>query len=307
MHRTTNYANNIFEQPWWLDIVAPGQWREIFVRDDKENVIARQAIVTNKNNVLMPRLTPTLGIWMIDNVLDDYGAQKKIIKTLSEEIQDYKNVLIRLSPENKYILPYRWNGYIMEPKFTYRIKDLHDLDKIYKGFHKTAKKNIKSAKNKVSISENLDIDELWEMLNKTFEVQNRKNPMSKELVYRIVRCCESNGHGKYFSAKDSEGHVHSCGYFVYDEKACYYLLGATDAQYRSSGAQSFVIWEAIQFAAKHSQVFDFEGSMVEGIENFFRQFGGECTAIYEIRRQSLYKEIFLLLKPKIKRLIGYKV
>ena len=30
---TTPYANSLFEQPWWLDAVAPGQWEEALVTD----------------------------------------------------------------------------------------------------------------------------------------------------------------------------------------------------------------------------------------------------------------------------------
>lgn len=28
---TTPYANSVFEQPWWLDIVVPGLWDEVTV------------------------------------------------------------------------------------------------------------------------------------------------------------------------------------------------------------------------------------------------------------------------------------
>lgn len=307
MNDTTEYANSIFEQPWWLDIVAPGHWQEIWSKDKAGNVLARMVIVKSGRKIYMPKLTQTLGVWMQDSIRNDYGAEKRIYLDLFEQIKEYKRVLIHLSPENRYVLPFRWAGYTIEPKFTYRITDLTDLDALYSGFNKTAKKNIKSARNKVTISDELDVQELWEMLNKTFEVQNRKNPMSKELVFYIVEECEKRGSGKYYSAKDREGNVHSCAYFVYDEKVCYYLLGATDSKYRSSGAQSLVLWEGIQFASQHSRVFDFEGSMVEGIENFFRQFNSQCTTYYEVRKQSIISEMMLQLKPKIKKLIGYKV
>jgi lipid II:glycine glycyltransferase (peptidoglycan interpeptide bridge formation enzyme) len=145
------------------------------------------------------------------------------------------------------------------------------------------------------------------MLDVTFAAQKRKNPMDKELIRRIVETCEAAGHGKYLEARDPEGNVHSCAYFVYDEQVCYYLLGASDSRFRSSGAQSLVLWEGIQFAAQHSKVFDFEGSMVEGIENFFRQFGGVCTPYYEIRKSTFLDEVLLAAKPRVKRLIGYKV
>ena len=302
----TPYANSLFEQPWWLDIVAPGQWDEVVVKDGEE-VTARMPYVVSNDRIVMPKLTQTLGIWMSPGVKADYGTQKKAIFEIFNHFSNYKSVSFNLSPCNEYVLPFRWLGYRMEPCFTYRLNDLSDCEALYQKFNKTAKKNIKYARNKVSVSDKTDVETLWKLLDKTFEAQNRKNPMSKDLVSRIVQTCEANGHGKYLEARDPEGNVHSCAYFVYDEQVCYYLIGASDSAFRNSGAQSLILWEGIQFAAQHSKVFDFEGSMVEGIENFFRQFGGVCTPYYCVTKNSLKNEILQCLKPRIKRLLGYKI
>ena len=304
---TTPYANSLFEQPWWLDIVAPGKWEEALVTDDSGTVIARMPYVRDGDRIIMPELTQTIGIWMAPELQNDYGAQKKAINGLFERFSGAHSLLQTLNPVNTYILPFRWLGYRMEPRFTYRLTDLSDCDKLYQSFGKTAKKNIKYARNKPVLSDETSVETLLRLLDKTFEAQGRKNPISKELVKRIVETCERDGHGKYFEARDPEGNVHSCAYFVYDEQVCYYLLGASDSQFRSSGAQSLVLWAGIQFAAQHSKIFDFEGSMVEGIENFFRQFGGVCTPYYEIRRDTLWGEILQAAKPRIKRLLGYKI
>lgn len=61
---------------------------------------------------------------------------------------------------------------------------------------------------------------------------------------------------------------------MYGENIGYYLLGESDVNYRSSGAQSLVIWKAINFASKVLKAFDFESSNVEGIENY-RELIGE--------------------------------
>ena len=64
---------------------------------------------------------------------------------------------------------------------------------------------------------------------------------------------------------------------VWNEHCAYYLMGGGDPELRSSGATSLAMWQAIQFAATVSRIFDFEGSMIEPIERFFRGFGAVQT------------------------------
>lgn len=304
---TTPYANSLFEQPWWLDIVAPGEWREVVVKNEAGETIARMPYVLKGGAVRMPPLTQTLGIWMAPEIRNDYGKQKTAINEIFAKLPSCRAIEQSLSPTNGYVLPFRWLDCRLEPNFTYRLTDLSDCAGIYQRFNKTAKKNIKAAKNKTAIYSEARPDTLLDLLDKTFEAQNRKNPLPKELIRKIMEVCGATEHGIYLEARDSEQNVHSCAYFVYDEDACYYLLGASNSRFRSSGAQSLVLWEGIQFAAEHSRVFDFEGSMVEGIENFFRQFGGVCTPYYTISRRNFLGEILLATKPRVKRLLGYKI
>ena len=48
---TGKYTNCIFEEPWWLDIVAPGEWHEATVEENGK-VIARLPYVYSKGIVL---------------------------------------------------------------------------------------------------------------------------------------------------------------------------------------------------------------------------------------------------------------
>ena len=57
-------TNSIFQQPWWLEVVAPGQWGEVVVKRGEE-VAARMPNVNKKKYRLtaltMPPLTQTKG------------------------------------------------------------------------------------------------------------------------------------------------------------------------------------------------------------------------------------------------------
>ena len=303
--RTTPYANCLFEQPWWLDIVAPGQWDELLI-EEKGRVIARMPYVKNGKRIVMPPFTQTLGIWFAPEVRKSYAKQKKVINEVLDALGGYKSVSLQLPPQNDYVLPYKWRGYNVMPRFTYRIEDLSDLDAVFGNFSTTKKQNIRTAQKKVHVSETVNVANLWKMLNATFSRQKMKPSLPERVLERIVTSCEASNHGKYFEAVDDDRNIHSCVFCVYDEETCYYLIAGSDNRYNAkSFANSLLLWESIKFAATHSRVFDFEGSNIERIEHFFQQFGGRCTPYYVISRTSLLHNLAHLFAEHNPRLAHY--
>lgn len=302
---STPYTNSVFEQPWFLDVVAGNEWQEIKV-EEKGDVMGRWAVPFDGKKISMPPQTQTLGIWLKPGL--KLSKQKKIIGELVARLPKTRSISIMLDPSNEYFLPYRWLGFNVYPRVTYRFNDLSDIDEIEKKYDKTVKKNIRSAQNKgVKIIEDENVDNLYSMLEATFKLQNRKYPYSKELISNIFQAAKKHGSGIVLTAVDSEGSVHASSMFLYDERTCYYLISGADPELRSSGAQTLLIHESIKFASTVSRAFDFEGSMIEGIETFFRRFGCEPAVYYEISKKSFLGEVKDLLKPRIKRLIGYKM
>ncbi len=312
MIETTPYANSLFEQPWWLDIVAPGEWAEVFVKEN-DDIIARFPYTIRKKRIQMPILTQTLGPWIKPEIREkvrgnsQLSIQKEIITQMINQLPRYNSFDVMFDSANEYILPYRWLGFRYEPSFSYRIKDLSDYQKIENNFHKSVKKNITRSSKICVIDNDPDPRILYSVMEKTFRNQKRKYPFDYEVIKRIVDRTSTINHGRMFIAKDTDGNVHACSYLIYDEKSAYALLGGADPEYRNSGAKSLVWEQEILFASKNSAFFDFEGSNIETIENFVRQFGGERVINYRVTKQPLWAELSDILKPRIKRIIGYKI
>lgn len=312
MKEKQEFSNSVFEEAWWLDLVAPGKWSEVIVTENSK-VVARLPYVMDKRKIVMPSFTQTLGPWITPEYREKQNGnkhlsrQKDLINQLLEKLPDYKSFNMVFDSSNEYILPYRWHGFRYTPEFSYRLSNLKDEDSLYSSFNKTVKKNIKSARNKTIIIEDSTPEDLLKLLNKTFEAQQRKNPMDSKLVVQIIEKAIYRGNGKIIIAKDYDGNMHSGAFLLYDSRICYYLLGGSDSRFRSSGAQSMVLWEAIRFASTVSEQFDFEGSNIESIENFFRQFNGDRVINYNVTNQTLLGDCKEILKPRVKKLLGYKI
>lgn len=302
-------VNNIFESSWWLDIVSPNHWKEITI-EESGKVIARLPYCFKNNKVIMPDFTQVCGIW-IDNG-SETNIQKQILMTenilekVLEELDKYNSVQLRLDASFRYFLPFYWKGYTVVPKITYRIYDLDNLRAVYERFSKNVKRDIKYAERKVIIDSTTSSENMISLLKKTFSEQGRKLPCSESLIKKIILECEQRKCGKMFTAVDKEGNIHAAAYVVYDKNICYYLFAGRDSKFKKSNAQTLIIWKCIEFASNVSNSFDFEGSMIRGIENYFRRFGGTPTVYYAIEKLSISEKICSIVKSSVKKFLGYK-
>lgn len=308
-NKQSPYVNSVFEQPWWLETVAPGQWEELFYKEN-DKIIARLAIVKKRNSLFMPEYTQNIGIWIDPKIKKSdksFGVQKNIYKHFAKELSKYKTFRITLNQANQYYLPFLWKDFTIHPSASYRISDLENLEFIYNNLSKSLKRNISSAKKKVKVIEEDKIDILIELVRKTFALQNRKiSDTEAQLIKDIYKAAKANNAGKLLLAVDEQGNYHSGALFVYDKNVMYYLIPGSNPEFRKSRANSLVIWEGIKEAAKTSKVFDFEGSSIESIEEFFRRFGADFSVFYTIEKNNIFQHVFNFYRRKIKRLAGYK-
>ena len=156
-----------------------------------------------------------------------------------------------------------------------QISDLSNLDNVWSGFSDKARNEYRKAekRNSLHIDANPSLDAFLELNKMVFQRQGLAIPYADELVRRIDKACSDRNCRAIFIARDEKGNPHAGLYLIWDENSAYYLMGGGDPELRNSGATSFCMWEAIKFASTVTRVFDFEGSMLEPVEKFFRSFG----------------------------------
>jgi hypothetical protein len=67
--------------------------------------------------------------------------------------------------------------------------------------------------------------------------------------------------------------LHAGIFYVQDQKSGYYIAGGSDARFYGSGAMSRLMWETILYSQQQGRThFDFEGSMVAGVDQFFKNY-----------------------------------
>lgn len=129
-------------------------------------------------------------------------------------------------------------------------------------------------------------------------------PCSREFIRRIDAMLQERGQRRIFFAVDAHGRVHAALYLIWDSTSAFYLMGGVDPVLRTSGSSSLLMWEAIRFASSAAKRFDFEGSMVEPIERFFRGFGAKQQQYFTLISMNRRMRLFSLCEGVMQRIFS---
>lgn len=199
-------------------------------------------------------------------------------------------------------MPFHWAGYRTEVQYTYRLEGVRSEDKLWAGLRGNIRGDIGKARKRLVVRDDLGIDASYAVWAKTFARQGLPPPVSLSDLERIdAACAARNARAMLFASNEAE-RVHAVAYAVWDDKAAYYLLGGGDPDLRNSGATSLLVWELIMRAREVTDVFDFEGSMMEPLERFFRAFGGRQTPYLHVIRATRRGSAALALRSGWRRL-----
>lgn len=283
----------LFSQAWWLDATAGiGHWDLALVENAGVIVAALPYVIRKRYGFSMltqPALTQTLGPWLRESegkLSTKLAQQKECMEALIERLPAFDHYSQNWSWVNRNWLPFYWKNFKQTTRYTYILNDLTDENIIWKNLQANIRREIKKAGDRfgLKIRRDLGIDDFLPLNELTFSRQGMDLPYSKDFVKNLDRACVARGSRAIFIAEDGDGKRHAGVYIVWDRNSAYYLMGGGDPALRNSGATSLCMWEAIKFAATVTRRFDFEGSMIEPVEKFFRGFGAEQTPYFSVTK-----------------------
>jgi hypothetical protein len=285
-------TNCLFEQTWWLDLTAPGRWGEAVVGAGQETVGRWRYVreeVAGVQVLCMPQLTQTLGPWV-------HTRRTHRAKVLGERMEIVGALLDQLPPHDLFVqnahhsqwdvLPPHWRGYRSSVRVTYVLDELGDQDRLWHGMLGNVRTQIRKARDHFEIRRGADPGELTRLHRATFARQKLAVPWPLSTVEAVVTGAQRHGRGRLLHAVDASGTTRAAVFVVWDDRAMYYLLSGSDETARRHGAVALLLWEAIRLASGVCASFDFEGSMLPGVEWMFRGFGGRQVPYCQLWRSN---------------------
>lgn len=281
----------LFFQPDWLGAVSSGKW-DILISEDNEGRIIAFMPVFFKNKIgfsaiYIPLLTPFSGIWITQHFPGEKNAaiqsnKRQIIRDLVDKIPETDYFRINFHHSFDMWLPFYNKKFKQTTHYTYLLKDIKSKEKIWDGFKSSLKNKIKKAEKEYTVTHTDNIDPLFDLQKANFDKQKIKMPF--DISYLISIDKANTEHRKIFIVKDRNQNIVAAQYLVWDKTTAYNLLLAIDEKHKNMGVGPLVLWHSIQYASDFVDVYDFEGSMLPGVQPFFESFGGTPIPYYQIYR-----------------------
>lgn len=290
----------IFSQDWWLDAVTGDNWNVVLVKKGEQVIGSLPYVVKKKYGFTLltqPSLTQTLGPW-IKPTQKSYpkrlAYEKDVLGELADQLPACDYYGQNWHCERLNWLPFYWRGFEQTTRYTYRLPLISSEEQLWKGLQENIRREIRKAKGREGVIVRAgSLGEFLALNTMVFKRQGRVLPYTSEFVAHIDAAASARNARDCLVAEGPDGRLHAGAYIIRSGNTAYYLMGGGDPELRNSGATSLVLWEAILRQPETVEVFDFEGSMIEPIERFFRAFGAVQTPYFHVfrRNSKLFKLI----------------
>jgi len=297
----------LFMQAWWMDAVCnPTKKRwDVFLVEYKGEIIGAMPYhLLNKyyfKIILLPPLTQYNGIWIKypenQSINQRLRFEKMIMTNIIDQIDDSG---ISFFQQNFYHnitnwQPFYWLGFKQSTRYTYILKNISNTENIFNNIHSFKQKHIKKAQRNLHVDFDMSADEFYKFHSESLSLNKKTIFYSEKLFKNIHTFAIERQQGKIIAIRDNDDNIHSAAFVIWDKESAYYLISAIHPQFKSSGASSLMVWEAILYLADKTKNFDFEGSMIESVAKTFEEFGAEQTPYFIISKSNSFFSIYMNL------------
>lgn len=286
----------IFLQPFWLDFVCGSENWEVSLFE-KDNLIRASFVTYNKRKKglkisTLPNFTQFIGMWVDQEIFSQDLYRQTSNMHLFQEffISDIKMPLFFMSAFNFRIscfLPFHTVGFSIKPRYTYRIENYKNFD-FRKQVQPSKRRNIKKAE-KEGFEFRMDLSaEKFHDFHKG--VMNEKGVDLKydlKFLKDLMNLCKNENCGRSYYLLDGDGNINAAVMVVWDEKDAYHLIPATAA--KGADGMTYLIEQLLKHLPSHIDNYDFEGSMIPGVERYYRSLANVRRIYYTMSKNPMTK------------------
>jgi hypothetical protein len=236
----------------------------------------------------MPPLTPFLGPWLTYSAGWSRSSRRhtfenKVMGRLIERLPWAAHLKINCHYRVHNWLPFYWRGFQQTTRYSYIMDLSRGVEALRARLRKSLRAEMRKAESRYALRYSEDIAAFFRLNAAVFAAKKKRVPYTEHWLEGLDAAARARACRAIYLAEEA-GEPHAGAYVVWDERSAY-LLAAGRSPHAGPGAVSLLIWRAIEEqVAMGRPCFDFEGSMIPGVEYYFRGFGAELTPYFRLTR-----------------------
>ena len=282
----------LFAQAWWLDTACPEAWTVLTVPDTPDWTavdaghaapLAAMPIHTPYGDTVRNALfTQHTAIWLSP---DNQTKEHKILTDLATALSRYRYVYLQFPTQQRQTWPYSWRNLDLRLRYSSRMENLRAWrgtggteaveTALRAGMGRDSRRRLHLAETYGITVKPCSASDFCRLYRQTFAARGRRIADTETacLTQLIEAACQRR-QGLLWGGYSPDGALLSAAFVAWQGDTAYYVAGGSlRRKPPHAHAQTLVLFKAIAHCAGFCDIFDFEGSMVEGIAQFFQGFG----------------------------------
>jgi hypothetical protein len=288
-----NSANgSIFQERWWLDAVAPCQWKEVTIKEEGRIVGRLPYFETRRFGLAtlgMPPLTRTLGPWIAPGTGKAVTLRQRETRLVRELIErmprhDYFCQLLPTNYNN--LLPFQCAGFTTSLEHVIEIDCGFGANVVWDEMHHKVRSLIRRAEQSHIFDESTDPEDFFRFYDRNITLSGRRNHFDAQTFLRLYRACREQEACSILALRNASGDLAAAVFLVWSPGRMYFHMQTRDPASAAAGAVEYLIWNAVKKAAARGMILDLDGIPNQITAHRLLSFGGELRSRAVISRGS---------------------
>jgi len=281
----------VFHYSWWLNI-ASQRFDILAVRDKRGSLCGGVPLPVKRRAGLKlfhaPQLTPFLGpifdIAHIEESCDRLFLMRSAGELMAHEMPRFDSFRCMVGASGPDLQGFLWSGFRAELAYTFRMAAGTSIDLVEAHITRTHLQKLSRAKRLgVSVTKNDDVG-AFAKLCKIGSVHGNRTLYPDELPIRLWSAAFKRGVSDFYLARTSDNEPIAALLTVHDARTTYQIVSAFDSSRREIPGSYLLLWTALQDTLGAKRDFDFEGSALRGVEQYYRRWGPAATPVWRLEK-----------------------
>ena len=271
-------------------VCGRANWDVVVKKDVGTNNVLVWPYFMSKGGIKMPPFTAYSGPWWLvdDNQPISKRRQNTMLKSACDVLNDFDaidcNAHFWFDDGIDVLMEY----FRLNTRYTYLMDHTWTIEQADRNF----RRNVNHTSEFFTVRESKELAFIKHALSAWMRRKDLQGMYDLGLLKILHEVLRKKDQCVSFYIENEKNETIAGVYLIYDTRVCTCLLSASNDLHEGKTSMYMLLNTAFSFAKKNALIFDFEGSMIRGVGQVFRNMGGRPLPYYACSKQGKLKKIW---------------